>query len=46
MAHPKAYRRDVDASQEALRGLVVTGGDTAGVLQLVEAPFDQVAQSV
>lgn len=46
MAHPKAYRRDVDEAQEALRSFVVAGGDAAGVLQLVEAPFYQVAQSV
>ena len=46
MAQPKADRRDVDEAEEALCSLVVTGGDTAGVFQLVEAPFDQVAQPV
>lgn len=46
MAQPETYRRDVDEAQEALGSLVVAGGDTPGVLQLVEAPFDQVAQTI
>lgn len=46
MTQPKTDRRDVDEAQEALDSLVVAGGDTAGVLQLVEAPFDQVAQTI
>ena len=46
MAEPEADRRDVDEAQEALGSLVVAGGDTPGVLQLVEAPFDQVAQTI
>ena len=46
MTDPKPDRRDVDETEEALRSLVVTGGDTAGVLQLVEAPFDQGSQPV
>lgn len=46
MAQPEMYRRDVDEAQEALGSLVVAGGDTPGVLQLVEAPFDQVAQTI
>ena len=46
MADPKPDRRDVDEAKEALRSLVVTGGDTAGVLQLVEAPFDKVSKTI
>lgn len=41
MTQPKADRRDIDEAEEALRGLVVTGGGTAGIFQLVEAPSDQ-----
>lgn len=46
MADPKAYRRDIDEAQEALRSLVVTGGNAAGVLKLVEAPFDKVSKTI
>lgn len=46
MAQPKTYRRDVVEAQKALSSLVVVGGDTPGVLQLVEEPFDQVAQTI
>jgi hypothetical protein len=46
MAHPEAHRRYVDETQEALRSLVVAGSDEAGVLQLFEEPFDQVAQTM
>lgn len=46
MAQPKTYRRDVVEAQEALSSLIVVGGYTPGVLQLVEAPFDQVAQTI
>ncbi len=46
MAEPKADRRDVDEAEEALGGLVMACGDAAGVLQLVEAPLDHVAQRV
>lgn len=46
MTEPETDRRDVDEAQEALGSLVVAGGDTAGVLQLVETPFDQVAQTI
>lgn len=45
MARSEADRRYVDEAQEALRSLVVAGSDEAGVLQLFEAPFDQVAQT-
>ena len=44
MTGPGTDRRDVKETEEALCGLVVMGGDTTGVLQLVEAPFDQFAQ--
>ena len=46
MAEPEADRRDVDEAQEALCGLVIAGGDTTGILELVEAPLDQVSQPV
>ena len=46
MAEPETDRRDVDEAQEALGGLVVAGGDAAGVFQPVEAAFDEVAQPV
>jgi hypothetical protein len=44
MAEPEADRGDVDEAQEAFGGLVVAGGDAAGVLELVEAPLDEVAR--
>jgi hypothetical protein len=43
MAEPEADRRDVD---EALCGLVVACGDTAGVLELVEASLDEFVKPV
>jgi hypothetical protein len=46
MAEPETDRGDVDEPQEALCGFVVAGGDAAGVLQLVEAALDEVAQPV
>ena len=46
MAEPETDGGDVDEGKEALGGLVVAGGDAAGVLQLVETPFDEVAQPV
>lgn len=46
MAEPQADRRDVDEAEEAFGSLVVTCGDTAGVLHLVEAALDEVAQAV
>ena len=46
MAKPEADRRCVDEAQEAFGGLVVAGGDTAGILELIEAPLDNVPQSV
>lgn len=46
MAEPEADRRDVDEAEEAFGGLVVAGCDTAGVLELVETPFDEISQAV
>lgn len=46
MAEPEADRRDIDEAKEAFGGLVVAGGDTASVLELVEAPLDKVPQPV
>jgi hypothetical protein len=46
MAEPKADRGDVDESKEAFGGFVVTGGDPSGVLKVVEAALDEVAQAV
>ena len=46
MAEPEADRGDVDEAQEAFGGLVVTGGDAAGVFQLVEAALDEVPKAV
>ena len=46
MTQPEADGRDVDETQEAFGGLVVAGGDAAGVFQPVEAAFDEVAQPV
>ena len=46
MAEPDADRGDVDEAQEALCGFVVAGGDAAGILELVEAALDQVAQAI
>jgi len=45
MAKPKADRRDVDGAQETLSRLVVACCDASGVLELIEAPLDQVAQA-
>lgn len=46
MAEPKPDRSDVDEAEEALCGFVVAGRNAAGVFQLVEASFDQVAQTI
>ena len=46
MAGPEADRDDVDEAQEALCGFVLAGSNAAGVLELVEASLDEVAQSV
>lgn len=44
MAEPEADRGEVDEAQEALGGFVIAGGDATGVLELVEAELDAVAQ--
>ena len=46
MAEPEADGRNVDEAQEAFGSFVVTGGNASGILQLVEAPLDEVAQFV
>ena len=46
MADPKAYGCDVYEAKVAFSSFVVSCGDTAGVLELVEAAFDQVPQPV
>ena len=46
MADPKPDRRDVDKAEETPCGLIVAGSNAAGVFQLVETPFDQVASLV
>ena len=46
MAEPEADGCDVDEREVAFGGFVVAGGDAAGVLQLVEAALDEVAQPV
>ena len=46
MAEPAADRFDVDEAQKALCGLVIAGRVTTGILELIEAPLDQVAQPV
>ena len=46
MADPETDRRDVNEAEEAFRRLVVAGRDTPGVLELVEAAFDQITQAI
>lgn len=46
MAHPEADGCDVDESEVALRSFVVSCGDTAGVLELVETALHHVPQPV
>ena len=46
MAETEADRCDVDEAQKAFVGLVIAGRDTTGILELVEAPLDQVSQPV
>ena len=46
MADPETDRCDVYEAKKALYGLVVTGGNTLGVSQLVEAQLDRVAQCI
>ena len=46
MAHPQPDRSYVDETKIAFGGVVVSGCDAAGVLELVEAALDHVAKSV
>ena len=46
MAYPEPDRGYVDEAKIAFGGLVVSGCNTAGVLELVEATLDQVSQPV
>lgn len=46
MADPQADRCDVDEAEVAFGGLVIAGGNAAGVLELVEAPLDEIAQAI
>lgn len=46
MADPQAARCDVDETEVAFGGLVIAGGNAAGILELVEAPLDEIAQTV
>ena len=46
MADPKTDGCDVCEAKKAFDGLIVTCGTTSGVFQLVEAPFDKVAQCI
>ena len=46
MADPETDRRDVNEAEEAFRRLVVASRDTPGVLELVEATFDQIPQAI
>ena len=42
MAEPEADRRDINEAKVAFGGLVVAGGGTASVLELVEASLNKV----
>ena len=46
MAEPESRRYEFDEPQIACGGLVVSSGDAPSVLDLVDASFDQIAQSV
>ena len=43
MANPEADGRDVYEPEVAFCGFVISCGNTAGVLELVEAAFDHVS---
>lgn len=43
---PEAHGDQVDEVEESIDELVVTGGDTACLLETVEALFDAIAQSI
>jgi hypothetical protein len=46
MAETEADQLDVDEAQEAFGSLVVAGGDSTGILELVEAPLDEIPQAI
>lgn len=46
MVEPAADRCDVDEAQKVFRGLVVTSGDAAGILQFVEASLRELTELV
>lgn len=46
MADPETDGRDVNEAEKAFRRLVVAGRDTPGVLEFVEAAFDQITQAI
>lgn len=46
MAEPEADRCAVDETEEAFDRLVVTCGDAAGILELVETPLDEVSEPI
>ncbi len=46
MADPQADRCDVDETEVAFGGFVIAGGNAASILELVEAPLDEIAQAV
>jgi len=46
MVEPAADRCDVDEAQKVFRGLVVTSGDAAGILQFIEAALRELTELV
>ena len=46
MTEPEADRCDIDEAEVAFGGFVVSRGDTAGILEFVEAPFHQISLTV
>lgn len=46
MAHPQPDCSYAEEAEIACGGFVVSGGDAAGVLELVEAPLDHVSQPI
>lgn len=46
MAEPSTVRSDVDEAQEAFRSFIIACNDPSSILELVETPFDQIAQGI
>ena len=46
MVDPETDRSNIYKAKKALDGLAVTSSDPSDVFQLVEAPFDKVAQCI